>query len=119
MVRMVAHVFKFIPQTILIWHAVSSIAFISGHVGVRRHVSTIIVVMIVVTLVAGNGHIIPVLVDRIAGGGHILVIIGARGRVDNINLSDTDVSLCVGGGTWAAVAFVTFVGAGGNAKWGF
>ena len=113
-VKMIVHVF--IPQTIPI-HALSSVAFVSGHVGVHVClVSTIVVVMVVVTLVGGKGHTIHV-VDRIARRD-ILVSAGARGRVDNINVSDIDASLRIGGDTWVVVAFVTvaFVSVGGNTR---
>lgn len=70
----------------------SSVAFVS--VGVHLHlVSTtgIVAVMVVVTLIAGNSHIVywHVLIDRIAGG-HILMSVGA-GRVDNVSLRDSDI----------------------------
>jgi hypothetical protein len=87
--------------------------------------TTFIVVIVVVTLVAGNGHTIHAL-DRIAGGlEHILVSVGARvgGRMDNINLSDVDANmsnLCAASGgvacQWMAVTFGIFVSAGCSAR---
>ena len=95
----------------------SSVAFVSGNVGVHAHLVVVLMVVVTVTLV-GNGHVhVRVLVDRRIARGQSGIQVDASLRVGaSLHIG---ASLCVDSvgaseDIWVTVILVTFVGAGCN-----